>query len=176
MLKQRSSAGVSRLSPAEGAAAGSRVSGRRRGGSAGLEVGVSPAPRAPACEVDSGGRPIAASGVGARVAPRERRRPAAATDGSWPGSRMCLTAHGRVTLAMAAQPAIVLAAAEVLDVHLRRGMLDHLAEDANALDDRLADPRVVAVLIEQHARKLDRCPGRHAVQRMLAGGPPEVHL
>src|SRR5207302_645590 len=57
-------------------------------------------------------------------------------------------------LAMAAKPAIVLAAAEVLDVDLSRRVLNHLRKDPDAFQQGLPNPRLIGSLAEQHAVEL----------------------
>ena len=66
--------------------------------------------------------------------------------------------HFRVPLPMALQTAIALAPAELLNEQLLRGMSDHVRDDAHAVDEGLADARVVAVLEQQDAVELEACP------------------
>jgi hypothetical protein len=61
-------------------------------------------------------------------------------------------------LAVAAQPAVVLAAAEVLDLELDGRVIDHLGQDAQAVEQGLADAGVGAVLVEEHSVELDTRP------------------
>ena len=56
---------------------------------------------------------------------------------------------------MPAQAAVVLATPKLLDIHLRRRMLDHVGHDAGPFDNRLSDAGVVRVLVEQHAADLN---------------------
>jgi hypothetical protein len=60
---------------------------------------------------------------------------------------------------VSAQTAIVLAAAEVLDVQLGGRVSDHFAKDPHAFQDRLANARVLTTLIEQDAIELQ--PGAY---------------
>ncbi len=58
-------------------------------------------------------------------------------------------------LPMAGKAAVVLAAAELLDIGLDRRMIDNIADDATADDQRLPDLRIAAVGVEKDARELD---------------------
>jgi hypothetical protein len=60
---------------------------------------------------------------------------------------------------MAAQPAIILPAAEVLYVELGRRVRDNLSQDASAFEDGLADLQALAALVEQHALELQASAG-----------------
>src|SRR5262245_45320250 len=60
-----------------------------------------------------------------------------------------------VRLAMALHAAIVLAALEMLDVHLDRRMIDDFADHAGAGDYGLADLGVIVALGQKHAVELD---------------------
>src|SRR5262245_507495 len=64
-------------------------------------------------------------------------------------------AHRGVRLAMALHAAIVLAALEMLDVHLDRRMIDDFADHAGAGDDGLANRSVVVALGQEHAVELN---------------------
>src|SRR5262249_60571470 len=59
---------------------------------------------------------------------------------------------------MALQAAVVLAPAELLNVQLRRWVVDYFSDDAHALDEGLADPRVVAALVKQDTVELQARP------------------
>src|SRR5262249_17251528 len=61
---------------------------------------------------------------------------------------------GGIVLAVSAQAAVILAAAEMLDVQLHTGVFDHLADHAHAFHGRAADVGVVAVLQQQHPVEL----------------------
>jgi len=57
----------------------------------------------------------------------------------------------RASVPVTAQAAVILTPAEVLNVELDGGMIDHLANHAGAFDQRLANLRVGIGLIEKHA-------------------------
>jgi hypothetical protein len=54
-------------------------------------------------------------------------------------------------LTVAAQPAVILPAAEMLHLNLGRWLSDHCAENTHSFDDRLADLHFGAIRIEQYA-------------------------
>src|SRR5438046_2832067 len=62
--------------------------------------------------------------------------------------------HFGIRLAMPFEPAIILAAAEMLDVELRGRVIDHFTENSGAFDDRLADQRLAAAGVQQNAVEL----------------------
>lgn len=68
---------------------------------------------------------------------------------------------------MPAQPPVILAAAEVLDIDLDRRMIHDLAEYAGAGERRLADLQAVRSLVKQNPAKL------HPAARILF---PEIDL
>jgi hypothetical protein len=66
-----------------------------------------------------------------------------------------LDAHVGIRLAMSLQAAVVLAALELLDLQLNRGMLQHPSDHAHALQAWLADLHLVARYHQQDAVELD---------------------
>ena len=71
------------------------------------------------------------------------------------GQQNVFNAHGRIPLTMAFETAIILTPPEVLNGHLDRGMIDHVAENANPFEDRLADANIFAVGEQDDVPELD---------------------
>src|SRR6185295_10814931 len=70
----------------------------------------------------------------------------------------------REWLRMAAEAAVVFAAAEVLDKRFRLRQIDNFREDLSARDDRLADLRIAAVFGQENAVELDAGANRRIAE------------
>jgi hypothetical protein len=62
--------------------------------------------------------------------------------------------HGSVRLAMAAQAAVILSPAKMLNVELLGRMIHDFGNDSHAIHRGLADPQVVATVVKEYATKL----------------------
>jgi hypothetical protein len=96
----------------------------------------------------SGGRGLIGGRLPGRSRWRRRRRFLA-------GKQDVANLNRRVRLAVAAQPTVILSAAEVLNVKLLGRMIDDFGCDVRAWYERLPYLAIVAAGEEQHARELD---------------------
>ncbi len=132
---------------------GRRRHRRARAGAADAQRPPRHAMRTAACRGVLSGRELRRSRPGSASVPLRR--------GLLAGAEDVLDAALHVVLRVALQPAVVLAAAELLDHRLDLGQLGDLGDDAGAGHERAADQRVGAGVEQQHLAELDRVAGLH---------------
>ena len=70
------------------------------------------------------------------------------------GEQNVANEHGSVRLPMPLQPAVVLPPAKVLDIELGRRVIHDFPENPHAFNERLTNPKVAGVLVQEHPREL----------------------
>jgi hypothetical protein len=67
-------------------------------------------------------------------------------------------AHGSIGLAVAAQPSVIFPSAEMLNIKLGRGMINHVGQDPSPFNHGLTDVRVGPALVEQYTIEFQTSP------------------